>query len=204
MILTSNSFEKIELEMEEEQTFADVRTRTAKKLGAEIDDIIIISCSDEVTDDTKVGELSDLQLASLVAVRKAKRPAMPNVAELDGEELPCACCSKAKKDAPSAPSRAETMIEFLMDIGFSRVQCEAVLRDNNYNMERSINELLNSRYNRYGYAKFGRFQNLFDGLTQNEKDDVMSLLKYGNPEDVIQIYLSCDKNVDATEYILQN
>lgn len=52
-------------------------------------------------------------------------------------------------------------------------------------------------------VNFGDLQDVYDQLTNEEKAAVSRLLKYGSPEDVLQIYFACQKDEEVTKACLQ-
>lgn len=100
----------------------------------------------------------------------------------------------------------ENMIDNLMSMGFLREDCERVLNKNNNDFEKSLNELLaeieiknQDLINQVDPNIFGDLKNVYLELTSLEKAAVSRLLSYGEAYDVIQIYISCDKNEEAAK-----
>ena len=117
---------------------------------------------------------------------------------------------------PGDPPNFEQLVNDLAEMGFERVQCEQALRMQSYNMERAANLLLtgelsssspppggqsrnrNSDDDPASGVNFGQFQSVYDNFSADEKASISRLLRYADPETVIQYFMACDKNEEQT------
>ena len=114
----------------------------------------------------------------------------------------------------SDPTNFESVVKDMMELGFPKDKIIDIMRRYNYDQATCIDILLSGKepeqrrdvvydVSDLNLYDFGEFSVVLDELNNHEKYDLLTLCRtHEDPMNIIQIFIACDKNIEASEHAL--